>query len=781
MELQSQSIRNVGNKEIYDSYMGILRISPNMVGEERVDDTTTLLKTLKSGEKDNKIILSDSSGNMLGIYFVPRVRKTLVVNEIASREVRDVINFVIKTDDSYFISKTYTIKSTLFIDNTKENEYSVRPLQVISQPNKLNEKFDVVTYPIESPHSEDYFNNKNKHNLVDYEKSDPLNEQLIESLKSKSPQWYIDNIDSKYKVKVNDDFILTTNKDGERIPVLYTHDYVLGHYSGHTARLTEDLKTKYLGNTIALKKLDNGTSLFSKLSYMRVDDFIWSRLTSILSGEKRHERGRYTKLGLSKNESLTEYLFGIIAPNLTESAPLLGTSLPFGGLSYNAISFKRFLFNCLRQEVRNRKDIENNGGEPVPQTLQEWVDNGLITGAKQKEEGFSSQMAQNYILCDGKEVTLENYPHPYPDNKSLYLVDENGFATRDENGLPQFNTNNPIIQAIQNSNRDNKFKTPSLFSFEMSTMRFLRGLNWNTTINKDVPVDLDKDIKEGMFSQNNSDIEIVEGSDYAVAKKNFWSVGNYRVMYDFKLVNTKHRHYCFSSVSGEPVSNGGDPMYPWKSMSSHMIYGNYMSVNTGSSFWRDLFTYSFTDKRSTIGGKLQSQALLYGCQPVRIAGKFAWRVKEDGSLTDNFEENVEKGEYFINDADLTPVSYDKEERKKQLLHMDKAESVAPVSVIGHSGLLYECTSRSFKCRPRIRWHHETVTICKYRGAYSVMRSTGGTPRCVTSTPISNTEVTDKEYNSETKKDVSFSGTTVSMDMSLPSPPALSFLPLMKIR
>ena len=54
--VKTQSIRNVGSKEIYDSYMGILRISPNMFDGESIDDTTTLLKTLKDKDSnDNKM------------------------------------------------------------------------------------------------------------------------------------------------------------------------------------------------------------------------------------------------------------------------------------------------------------------------------------------------------------------------------------------------------------------------------------------------------------------------------------------------------------------------------------------------------------------------------------------------------------------------------------------------------------------------------------------------------------------------------------------------------
>lgn len=67
--------RDVKNKEIYDSYMGILRISPNEVYGTDIDDPTELVNSLYNIEKKErtKIILSDSDGNVFNtIYFQPK-------------------------------------------------------------------------------------------------------------------------------------------------------------------------------------------------------------------------------------------------------------------------------------------------------------------------------------------------------------------------------------------------------------------------------------------------------------------------------------------------------------------------------------------------------------------------------------------------------------------------------------------------------------------------------------------------------------------------------------
>ena len=71
-EMTEFNARNVSQKEIYDSYMGILRISPNKIQGKNVDDPTPLLNTLVDFKgihegiglnKQVKVTLSDSDGN----------------------------------------------------------------------------------------------------------------------------------------------------------------------------------------------------------------------------------------------------------------------------------------------------------------------------------------------------------------------------------------------------------------------------------------------------------------------------------------------------------------------------------------------------------------------------------------------------------------------------------------------------------------------------------------------------------------------------------------------
>ena len=65
-ELTEISLRNVGAEQIYDSYMGILRISPSELDGSYVDSMSMSLTNPKeSNDKDREIILSDSDGTKL--------------------------------------------------------------------------------------------------------------------------------------------------------------------------------------------------------------------------------------------------------------------------------------------------------------------------------------------------------------------------------------------------------------------------------------------------------------------------------------------------------------------------------------------------------------------------------------------------------------------------------------------------------------------------------------------------------------------------------------------
>jgi hypothetical protein len=120
--------RNVAQKEIYDSYMGILRISPNEINGTEIDDATQLLNTLYDEDKKQRteIILSDSDGNILPITFQPRAFEQSVIkrnstNTIDTESKVDVLNVSTiigvsgGTKGNLYVSDTLKCRSTLII------------------------------------------------------------------------------------------------------------------------------------------------------------------------------------------------------------------------------------------------------------------------------------------------------------------------------------------------------------------------------------------------------------------------------------------------------------------------------------------------------------------------------------------------------------------------------------------------------------------------------------------------------------------------------------------
>lgn len=100
------------------------------------------------------------------------------------------------------------------------------------------------------------------------------------------------------------------------MPVLYTRDYVLGHYEGHSQRTNDSnrnaLKTHYLPSDSQIYN-SNESDNVTKLSWIRFDNLIWDCLDEVLAGKIRHTNGRYTELGTyidKKGNSIFDKLFG---------------------------------------------------------------------------------------------------------------------------------------------------------------------------------------------------------------------------------------------------------------------------------------------------------------------------------------------------------------------------------------------------------------------------------------------------------------------------------------
>lgn len=186
------NIRNVAQKEVYDSYMGILRISPNFDKNGRLIDDPTQFLTDVNGDG---VRVSDSDGNLLPILYVPRIFPTLNHDKT---ETVNIINICTILESKLFVSKDLTSRSTIVLSNkeTKTPKLTIVSGGKSATADSVSNVSGVLIYPTISPHDSNYFNNNNVHNLFDPFDQRDRYEQVEESLLDKHPSWYDQNIKS---------------------------------------------------------------------------------------------------------------------------------------------------------------------------------------------------------------------------------------------------------------------------------------------------------------------------------------------------------------------------------------------------------------------------------------------------------------------------------------------------------------------------------------------------------------------------------------------------------
>ena len=556
--MANYEIRNVAEKEIYDSYMGIMRISPNPSNilnnnSKWIDDPTELLNSIVNvkNETQTEVILSDSDGNVLPITFIPKAKNTTVMIE-GSEKTIPLINIVTKINDDakLYIEENFKSYSTVWIDNNQENEKDEKKISSLQILTKSGINENVLLYPIDSPNDSSYFNDKNRLKLVNYEDvTKSKREQFKENLHKKKYSWYTSNFEKNVEegeipeegklytddnyVSLNGEqnYITTFNEKGELVPVLYTKDYVLGHYDGHSINLdeinTSIAKTDWIGSE---SRLFENSSLkgATKLSWIRIDNLIWDIIGSVLRGDLRHTKGRYSGLGSEETDNIDVLFEGgkcTLHDNvdsgsdwMEKTAPMLGQGVQEGLIIYNAIPFSRYMFHVARQMCTNMlyqfgieekideiidditldeetkknriNNIINNSSwkllnksnfNEIAETLRIAIGSEKITPASKGALSTTQSLSKDFLLCDGKEINYENYPNINITNRKLFEIDSNKFYPIPENNIFKeifISSSTDVYEAMRNSNIEKKFETPHLYVLNEDAPRFLRGLNW---------------------------------------------------------------------------------------------------------------------------------------------------------------------------------------------------------------------------------------------------------------------------------------------------------------
>ena len=125
-----------------------------------------------------------------------------------------------------------------------------------------------------------------------------------------------------------------------------------------------------------------------------------------------------------------------------------------------------------------------------------------ITPIGKQDPGFINMLTKEFVLCDGKTLTYDNYPSANTDNPNMFKLTDKGIAERDTNGKPKAaTTKTDTYTAIANSiNGGSNVKTPSLLAFDQQAPRYIRGMNWKTVDGITGPIQFGSEgIHEGHF------------------------------------------------------------------------------------------------------------------------------------------------------------------------------------------------------------------------------------------------------------------------------------------
>jgi len=525
------SLRSVGLFEIPDSFRGILRISPN----NGIDDASELLIS------GNPVSLSDSQGNMLPIIFKAKTFKTVVVDR--DEVEKNVIN-IIHEYSSLFVSKSLNVKSTLYI----EPDINKVPLLFVNDGKSLG-------YPIEAPDDDRYFN---YNNILNKPEGISVDDFINSSTKPS---------DDIYSEKNNSEFITINNeritryiryKDGdtyktESVPELNKRTYVLGSCPGHTYRRTNT--TNNVHDLSDEHKYPTG--IHTQLSFISLDNLVWNNIEAITSGIYRSGIGRYkdlNQLGYFSEDNNTQnnlykFLFNssfggdVTASDnyfkkILDKSPIMGVPVQSGTIHYNAIPPKHYFFHLARRysDDKRAQFVDNSQSSS----------DGRLTYADVLSSNIMNNITRQYVLCDGKQMTKD---YPGIDSELLKV---------------NWSDTHIAISKSTGDESGTEIVTPPLFECDQLSLRFLRGLNWLRSDTNDTnPAILDNNAvlemndnsgdKKTKLIPNDKVYRIInKAGDKANHPKDIHKVGMHYVHYDNRLQKQyNHTHLLFSSRNNE--------------------------------------------------------------------------------------------------------------------------------------------------------------------------------------------------------------------------------------
>lgn len=363
------NLRKIGSFEIPDSYMGILRISPNEFNEEIIDDPTEILKN------GNTVPLSDSVGNSLAIEF--QCKKVEVISVNGAGVTINLPSQLYKGD--LYVADSLNIRSSLYFGKGGL---------------RFNEKYNIknvsAVYDITAPIDTSYFwyNIKDEKDRTGLDKLSSTSLDTHENEVSKlavTDSIFTNEENEKYWVNINGEYQYMA-KGESKVPKIKKHDYVLG------------------------SKYDPDNKNITKIEFLNLQELIHDYIKKYLSGIHRDSKYRYFDLHDSNNPNkLATNLFGedIAIEDLENTAPIIGIPVQSGTIHYNAIPSHRYFFHLARRESENNvfKDGEADSLKKAIINL----------------SGPMNALCTQYILCDGKKIYENTDNGPVSDYSNINI------------------------------------------------------------------------------------------------------------------------------------------------------------------------------------------------------------------------------------------------------------------------------------------------------------------------------------------------------------------------
>lgn len=873
--MEKFNVRDVNDREIYESYMGILRISP----DNDVDDATR--KLINVGN-DEGVALSDSDGDMLAITFKSKAFLTSIHTYGENIEDRWLVNVQTNVKNTVFAVNTVNIRPTLTITTIADGLINAPILAYSSNLGKVG----VVCYPFDNPYDSGYFNDPLASNIRPVSSNNAIERDTF--LKEQSPDWYTTNIDPEHYVKIDNKIVYHLNTENESIPVLYTKDKVLAH--GHGASYisrsgdADTYRYVYDKNLTENLKTDENAKV-THLCWTDIDKLVWDALKNVIQGDIRHLSGRYVNLGAEVNTDIRSSKLGIdkqnndysIAANnvmaytLKQTAPLVGLDVPVGNIMYNAMPYNRYMFYMAKQVLANiEKDPKIASMSQMAADVEKLGHrhNRHIRPFADRDPHFAANLVKNFVLCDGKPVDISHYPALNLDNDGLDCY----------TGATSSGVHNALKASYAT---DSKICTIPLVKFNSTSGIFLRGMTWQK------PGDLKVSGKEPILTAEdrfglddwylsdtaNYNYRISGSSDTIDKAVSSDNISIYPFAISYKRDTMHHKHKIFSSSSGlvdeginlttnvpAPNTRREDPnTYRTYSFGRFGTKNKYIQIGQNNKTGtKDEYlpsievAYSSSPKQQ--GAAVSGQWEMYTAMPLNYleatAGEFKAKHPYGAVVSGYYAEDRQrfidystgahtyywcnkpiKNRAFISlcanwdfktgkvnyqsqytTADLPLIGGERSiEYPAYLLLMNEAESLMPAAIHGGWPRMYYTNywsqregRNSSLSKHRTKCYANFVTTGGYKiGTFDITKASSKenvTPICITSLdtksrdligklkpgtdlskenpePITLDDLATYEQTSETSV---IDGVSMDIYTSEPSPPSLSFIPLMRI-